>query len=215
MVALGAARTCTLRSLIVPLAGLTNRATRLASGVVACATPHSRVLASAEDTLALGARLAELARPGDTVLLNGDYGAGKTCLARGFLQHWFDNPDELVTSPSYLIDNVYPDDGRARCRGVTVHHMDLWRLPEGKVDQLVDLPSVYADCVSLIEWPQRLGSDLMPREHLSLNLTIQGGEGEPADAGHEGFEWEDEQPRIATFVAQGARWTERLPELLA
>ena len=67
------------------------------------------------DTLALGAALATVAKAGDVVLLRGDYGAGKTCLARGFLRAWFDDPDELVTSPSYLIDNVYPDDeGRAR-----------------------------------------------------------------------------------------------------
>eukprot|EP00966_Prymnesium_polylepis_P248987 5756654-Prymnesium_polylepis.1 len=207
-----------LRSLaIVPFAALTPRAGhRLAScSVVASAAPHSRVLASAEDTLELGGRLAELAQPGDTVLLCGDYGAGKTCLARGFLQHWFDSPDELVTSPSYLIDNVYPDDGRARCRGVTVHHMDLWRLPEGKIDKLVDLPSVYAECVSLIEWPERLGSDLMPREHLTLSLTIDASDTAPDDGAAADAELEDDQPRIATFVAQGARWSERLPALLA
>ena len=203
-------QTHTLRSLIVPLAGLTSRASRVAS-VAACAVPHSLMLASAADTLALGGRLAELARPGDTVLLCGDYGAGKTCLARGFMQRWFNNPDELVTSPSYLIDNVYDDDGRARLPGVTVHHMDLWRLPEGKVDQLVDLPTVYTECISLIEWPVRLGADSMPREYLTLNLTISGSAQELS----EDAELEDEQPRIATFVAQGSRWTDRLPAIVA
>ena len=47
------------------------------------------------------------------MLLGGDYGAGKTALCRGFVREWYGAPGELVTSPSYLIDNVYPDDGRA------------------------------------------------------------------------------------------------------
>ncbi|KAL1525789.1 hypothetical protein AB1Y20_020630 [Prymnesium parvum] len=170
--------------------------------LVASAVTHSRLLPTRQDTLDLGARLADLALPGDALLLHGSYGAGKTCLARGFLQRWFASPDELVTSPSYLIDNVYPDDGRARLRGVAVHHLDLWRLPEGKIAQLVDLPAVFADAVSLIEWPERLGARLTPPEHLALRLVIAGeGEGE-------------EQPRLATFEAHGARWAERLPALL-
>ena len=55
------------------------------------------------------------------------------------MRRWLSSPDELVTSPSYLIDIVYPDEsGAAVAPGVTVHHMDLWRLPEGKISQLVD-----------------------------------------------------------------------------
>ena len=45
-------------------------------------------LQRAEDTERLGARLAEAAQAGDVVLLHGDYGAGKTCLARGFVRRW-------------------------------------------------------------------------------------------------------------------------------
>ena len=70
--------------------------------------PHriSLALHGPEDTIALGAKLASLARQGDVVLLHGDYGAGKTCLARGFVRCWYSDPTEQVTSPSYLIDNV-------------------------------------------------------------------------------------------------------------
>lgn len=187
---------------------------RLARCLVACAASQKRslLLCSAEDTLRFGGRLASLAGAGDSILLCGDYGAGKTCLARGFIQRWFDDADELVTSPSYLIDNAYPDDGRALRPGVTVHHMDLWRLPEGKIEQLVDLPAVYSDCVSLIEWPERFAEGQAPREHLRLTLTI----GEPGTR-LESLELDDleEQPRVATIEAIGPRWLERLPALLA
>jgi tRNA threonylcarbamoyladenosine biosynthesis protein TsaE len=173
----------------------------------ACATPSA--------TLALGAAIAEACGPGDVVLLRGDYGAGKTCLARGFVWNWYGDPDEPVTSPSYLIDNVYPDDaGRALRPGVTVHHMDLWRLPEGKVAQLVDLPSVFSECVSLIEWPDRLG-DAMPAEHLSVSLSIDDGALEPAGGDDDGAaEDTDEQPRVATLSATGESWARRLPAIV-
>jgi len=208
-----------------------------ATSARACAAPGtepqqlSLTLHGAEDTLALGATLATLARAGDAVLLHGDYGAGKTCLARGFLRHWYSGPSEQVTSPSYLIDNVYDDpDGYALLPGVTVHHMDLWRLPEGKIAQLVDLPHVFANCVSLIEWPQRLGDELTPACHLDLRLAIAGsggggGEsdaaaaaarpapGEADAADDEPNPYEDEQPRHATLTAKGEAWAERLEEI--
>eukprot|EP00752_Nemacystus_decipiens_P017511 g15696.t2 len=44
---------------------------------------------------------------GDTVLLHGDLGTGKTCFARGFIRARVGNPCLAVTSPSYLLDNTY------------------------------------------------------------------------------------------------------------
>lgn len=174
----------------------------------------SQLLSTIQDSIDLGGRLAELAQPGDTILLRGDYGSGKTCLARGFIRRWFDQVDELVTSPSYLIDNVYPDDGRARCTGVTVHHMDLWRLPEGKIDQLVDLKDIFSNCVSLIEWPERLGDDLMPKQYLSIHLAIVSDSKEDS-GGIDEADFEDDRPRVASFEAKGSQWLNRLPALLA
>lgn len=157
-----------------------------------------------EDTMSLGACIAELSAAGDVVLLDGDYGAGKTCLARGFVQRWLSDPDESVTSPSYLIDNVYPDEGRALCPGVTVHHMDLWRLPEGKAGQLIDFPHVFSECVSLIEWPEKLGADLVPAQRLEVRLTHAGDPLEDEDCG-----------RVARLTPVGEAWERRLGLLVA
>ena len=185
-------------------------------------------LPDAEATLLLGARLAEVCRAGDVVLLRGDYGAGKTCLARGFVRCWYNDPSELVTSPSYLIDNVYDDpDGIALQPRVAVHHMDLWRLPEGKIQELVNLEMVFTQCVSLIEWPDKLGAELMPHEYLEINLAILDeaeAEAEQAaaaavasdDENEDGYLEDDAeekellQPRVATLTAYGDQWEERL-----
>lgn len=46
--------------------------------------------------------------------LDRDLGTGKTTFARGFIRAYIGEPDMLVTSPSYLLDNTYEaysDDG--------------------------------------------------------------------------------------------------------
>jgi len=194
-------------------------ARRLGSGQArACAAEQELLLPTAEETLALGGRLAELAGAGDVFLLHGTYGSGKTCLARGFLQRWFCGMDTHFTSPSYLIDNCYPDeDGYALQPGVAVHHIDLWRLPEGKARQLLDLPHIFSDCVSLIEWPQRLGDD-MPAQRLDIHLRIAEDRPlddapEPADA-LEDDNVNEQQPRRARLVAHNSTsWQRRLMQL--
>ena len=206
-------------------------------GVLACAAARgagnwhapadssvSVALPSAAQTLALGARIASVACAGDVVLLDGSYGMGKTCLARGFVREWCADPDEPVTSPSYLIDNVYSDDeGRGRVPGVAVHHIDLWRLPEGKVGALVDLPHIFTECVSLIEWPERLTASQLPAEYLAVRLSVLGDD-DGVDGGGDGGggglersaeceELDDQQPRMALLTAVGPRWAERLQQL--
>ena len=135
-------------------------------------------------------------------------------------------------SPSYLIDNVYDDpDGVATLPGVSVHHMDLWRLPKGKISQLVDLPHIFSACVCLIEWPHLLGADLMPPTYLDVHLSIRdvGGDGGDGVEGAESaeaearssagaaaadlFEKNEEGPRVATLTARGDEWERRLEKI--
>lgn len=60
-----------------------------------------------EDMEDLGALLSQISNfPGDTLLLDGDLGAGKTCLSRGFVQTLVGG-DQRVTSPTYLLCNSY------------------------------------------------------------------------------------------------------------
>eukprot|EP00978_Attheya_sp_CCMP212_P031273 scaffold117600_cov50-Attheya_sp.AAC.4 len=65
-----------------------------------------------EDMEDLGAVLSMGTGPGDSILLKGDLGAGKTCLARGFVRARTGMADISVTSPTYLLSNTYEaDDG--------------------------------------------------------------------------------------------------------
>ena len=72
-------------------------------------------------TTRLGGMLASLLRTGDTVLLHGPIGAGKTHLARAIIQSRLGRPDD-VPSPSFTLVQTYTADG------VDIWHADLYRL---------------------------------------------------------------------------------------
>jgi tRNA threonylcarbamoyladenosine biosynthesis protein TsaE len=107
-------------------------------------------LPSLAATEALAAAVAALARAGDTILLEGGLGAGKTAFARAFLRTATGNPVLEVPSPTFTLVQTY-----ATPIGV-VHHFDLWRL-EGPAG-LAELGWQEAcDDIVLVEWPDRLG----------------------------------------------------------
>lgn len=120
-------------------------------------------LADAHATQALGARLAAHAKPGDVIALLGDLGAGKTTLARGFVQAWTGVAED-TPSPTFTLLQTY--DGP---RGA-VWHMDLYRLRAPEDAEELDVEQGFAHAVCLIEWPQRLGS-LLPSARLDLHLA--------------------------------------------
>jgi tRNA threonylcarbamoyladenosine biosynthesis protein TsaE len=111
----------------------------------------------------LAAQVADRARAGDAVLLEGGLGAGKSAFARAFLRHAAGDPTLEVPSPTFTLVQSYQ---LPRWRA---HHFDLWRL--AGPDSLVELgweDSLHD--VVLVEWPDRLGA-LRPAEALTVTLN--------------------------------------------
>ena len=122
-------------------------------------------LSSLEETLALGRHLGVVAQAGDIFTLAGDLGAGKTTLTQAIGRGLEVPPEYYITSPTFSLLHEYP--GR-----IPLYHMDLYRL-SGE-DEFMDLgfeEYIYGGGLTVIEWPDRLGS-LLPESRLHLVLTI-------------------------------------------
>lgn len=120
--------------------------------------------ASAEETRALGARLAQIAQPGDVFSLDGDLGSGKTEFVRGFVEALSPNGAD-VRSPTFSIVNTY------KTQKFPVHHFDFYRIEDPR-----ELASIgfdeYAggDGVCLIEWGMMFPNTL-PGHVKVINFT--------------------------------------------
>jgi len=122
---------------------------------------------SAEDTRELAGSLANLARPGDVVLLAGDLGAGKTAFAQGFGRAL--GVTESITSPTFVLVHTYQ--GRLR-----LVHADAYRLEH--LGEIIDLglPELLDEgAVALIEWGDRLAPALAP-DFLEVRLEMGAGD---------------------------------------
>lgn len=131
-------------------------------------------LPTADDTVALGARLGADLRAGDVVVLSGPLGAGKTVLAKGIAQAM--DVDGAVTSPTYVLARVHP--ARSEGRPAMVH-VDVYRLLDpgtsaagadllAELDSL-DLDTDLEDAVVVVEWGEGLAERLSDR-HLDIRL---------------------------------------------
>jgi len=139
---------------------------------------HKLCLDDEQATKALAEKLAAAVGPGQIVALEGDLGAGKTVFARAFLRALGVEGD--IPSPTFNLVLVYETS-----KG-QVWHSDLYRLsvPDEAIE--LGLEEAFADAISLIEWPDRLGSDL-PTDHLHITITST----------------DDIHARIATLTATG------------
>ncbi len=126
---------------------------------------EQHVTNSESETAAVAAVLAERLQPGDSVLLFGSLGAGKTAFVRGILGS-FDQHIE-VTSPTYTLINVYPT-------SPPIYHFDLYRLRDE--NDLLDVGfDEYLDSggIVLVEWAEKCGR-LKPTVGYAVTLAITG-----------------------------------------
>lgn len=142
--------------------------------------------ASVDATRDLAAALAELARPGDLVLLVGDLGSGKTAFCQGFGRGL--GIDDQITSPTFALVQTYT--GR-----LDLNHLDVYRL--GQVNEALDLglnELLDDGGVTLIEWGDTIAG-VLPPDFLEVHLTA------PPDA---------PEDRELDLVPVGPRWSARI-----
>ena len=121
------------------------------------------VVADAAGQEGLGALLAAHCPRPAVVYLEGDLGAGKTTLARGFLRAL--GHAGPVRSPTYTLLEPY------ELAAGPVFHLDLYRLADaGELDYLGLRDLVGARAIVLVEWPAR-GEGGLPPPDLRVRIA--------------------------------------------
>ena len=144
------------------------------------------VLDTPEASLAVGAALAQRARPGDLIALIGPLGAGKTSIARGLLAAL--GLEGEAPSPSFAIVQPYAPPEVA----FPVLHVDLYRIEDVAELAELGLDEAREESLLIVEWPELGGVDRWP-EALILSLVVRedGGRGLTAQVP---ASWKDRWP---------------------
>lgn len=145
------------------------------------------VSGSPEQTRRLGARLGELLRGGEIICLEGELGAGKTCLAQGIGLGW--GATQSLRSPSFTLIHEWkrPTDAQR------LYHVDMYRIVNLAEAWNLGLEEIWDGAnVCIIEWADRI-APLLPAERLWVKSSIM-----------------DDTRRQQVFTAQGERYMELL-----
>lgn len=150
--------------------------------------------ATADQTRAVGERMAALLRPGDLVVLSGDLGAGKTTFTQGLGTGL--GVRGQVTSPTFVISRVHPPLGD----GPPLVHVDAYRLSGlAELDDL-DLDTSLDEAVTVVEWGVGLAEGLA-EDRLEVQILRPHGEGAGEQAGDA-----EEETRTLRITSVGPRW---------
>ena len=122
-------------------------------------------LPSEEDTAELGRWLAVRLVAGDSVLLEGPIGAGKSHLARALIRTRLGRMED-IPSPTFTLVQTYQAD-------IEIWHADLYRLSHPDEVAELGLEDAFSQAICLIEWPDRLGR-LTPRNAIRITLSASG-----------------------------------------
>jgi len=121
---------------------------------------------SEAETVDLAKRLAATLKPGSTILLYGDLGAGKTVFVRGLAAGLgIDAAD--VTSPTFVLLQEYH--GRLH-----LFHADLYRLDHPDAIDDLGLEELGAGGIVAIEWADRLPRP--PQDAIRVQIEDRGGD---------------------------------------
>ena len=169
--------------------------------------------ASPDEMKRIGAALAHLLHPGDTVLLGGELGAGKTTLTQGLAAEL--GVTAPVTSPTFVLLHSYKTNA-----GWDLLHADVWRLEH--LHEVIDLalPELLEDgAAAVVEWGEMAAPALAP-DWLQVSISYAPGPSSsetattsPPVQGGPGSEVAASGPRRLVFRATGPSWAGRMAEL--
>ncbi len=122
------------------------------------------IASSEEETIQIASDLAHQVSAGTVIALYGTLGAGKTAFCRGFIQSLTNHENE-VPSPTFTLLQTYDTPS------FPIYHFDMYRLKTPEEAYEIGIEDAFAEGVSLIEWPEKIGY-LLPQNHISVTIEI-------------------------------------------
>jgi len=147
------------------------------------------ILGDLQATRQLAELLAQYVRIGDILCLKGELGSGKTAFAKAFINNFFDKREEVL-SPSFGLVQIFS------APQFVISHYDLYRVKNPEELEEIGLEEAFTHGVTLIEWPEIIGSRL-PEDHVELTFDYMGS---------------DEESRIVSITGYGF-WQVLLKEI--
>ncbi len=115
---------------------------------------------SAEETVALGRKLAPTLKRARMVILRGDLGAGKTTLVKGIAEGLHAASQDDVTSPTFTLIHEF------RGPEVNLFHVDLYRVDTLRELDTLGLDELFAEegNLVLLEWGEKFPRFVQERD---------------------------------------------------
>ena len=127
---------------------------------------------SAEETVALGRKLAPSLKTARMVILRGDLGAGKTTLVKGIAEGLQAASQGDVTSPTFTLVHEF------RSPEVNLFHVDLYRVDTPRELDTLGLDELFAEerNLVLLEWGEKFPRFVRERD-VEISLERRGDQG--------------------------------------
>lgn len=116
---------------------------------------------SEKETLNIGMKLGSLLNIGDTIVLTGDLGSGKTKLTEGILTYY--KLEKEISSPTFTIVNEYIKDD------IKIFHFDVYRLEDSSEFYAIGGDEYFEKGICIIEWGELI-QDALPQEYLHIKF---------------------------------------------
>lgn len=115
---------------------------------------------SVDFTKELGAKFAKILKSGDTLVLSGDLGAGKTMFVSGFLS--FYGKENEAASPTFTIVNEHNLN-----KNLKLFHFDVYRLDFEDEFTALGGEEFFDNGICIIEWGEKI-QNLLPKKYLKI-----------------------------------------------
>lgn len=117
---------------------------------------------SENETKEFAKKFASKLSKGDTLVLSGDLGSGKTKFTEGLLSY-FGLEDE-VSSPTFTIVNEY------KKNDINIYHFDVYRLEDSSEFYAIGGEEYFENGICIIEWGELI-EDALPKDYIKIDFS--------------------------------------------